>query len=317
LEGGLTKAGELCEKRGIKKSNIMNEQQLNSLKDIGFSNLEAIIYLELLTHEGSTGYSLAKKLNKSRSNVYHALESLVSKGAIVGNMTSGTRNFNALPLDSYLKKLQHDLDAKKIRAKELLKDIKPAEYNYGLYPLSNMEQVYEKSLELINNSEDRILIAVKTLLDERVRVALERAIARGVNVLIESYPPAFSVAGADYAVFKASIDPKTIFFNWLEIMVDTDKYIFSLFNDKDQSLFKAIWCTDPYVSLTTHNANVCSFMLTKSRQMLVDDLPKEEIIEVLNSYFKRYYQGINHKIIDRILEKPEISSEVINISSDS
>ena len=281
----------------------MVNKKLNSLMDIGFSNLEAVIYLEILRHGGNTGYSLAKKLNKSRSNVYHALESLVSKGAIVGNITSGSRSYTAFPLDSYLKRLQYDLDKKMSRAKELLKDIKPVEYKYGIYPLGNMQQVYEKALELINNSDDRIVIALKSLIADNVKKALIKAVKRGVKVLIECYPPAPDIAGADFAVFESSIDPQEIFFNWLELMVDTDKYIFSLFNDKDNSLYKAIWCTDPYVSLTTHNANVCSFMLTKSRQMLVDDLPKEEIIKVLNNYFKRYYQGINLDIIDRILEK--------------
>jgi hypothetical protein len=86
-------------------------------------------------------------------------------------------------------------------------------------------------------------------------------------------------------------------------MVDTDKYLFSLFNDQEKVLYKAIWCTDPYVSLTTHNANVCSFMLTKSRQMLIDDVPKEEMIEVLNNYFKKYYQGIDHDIIEKIVKR--------------
>jgi len=281
----------------------MNEQQLNSLKDIGFSNLEAVIYFELLTHGGSTGYSLAKKLNKSRSNVYHSLESLVTKGAIVGNISAGSRSFNALPLDSYLKKMQSELDEKKNKARKLLRNIKPSDYKYGLYPLSNMQQVYEKSIELINNSRDRIIIALKTLVNNDIKTALQKAVDRGVKVLIESYPPAIDITGADFAVFKGATDPKTIFFNWLEIMVDTDKYIFSLFNEEDNSLYKAIWCTDPYVSLTTHNANVCSFMLTKSRQMLVDELPRKEIIEVLNSYFKRYYQGIDQDIIERIINK--------------
>lgn len=281
----------------------MNEQQLQSLKDIGFSNLEAKIYVELLTHGGSTGYALAKELNKARSNVYHALESLVSKGAIVGNISTGSRTFNALPLESYLKKMQADLDEKKQTASEFFKNIEPADYKYGLYPLNSLEQIYEKSLELINNSEDRIIIALKTLNNNKVLDALQKAVERGVKVLIECYLPVPEIKGADFAYFSTAPDPAELFFNWLEIMVDTDKYLFSLFNDQEKVLYKAIWCTDPYVSLTTHNANVCSFMLTKSRQMLIDDVPKEEMIEVLKNYFKKYYQGIDHDIIEKIVKR--------------
>ncbi len=281
----------------------MNDQQLQSLKDIGFSNLEAVIYIELITHGGNTGYSLAKKLNKSRSNVYHALESLASKGAIVGNISTGSRTFNALPLDSYLKKMQTDLDAKKHVASNLFKNIKPADYKYGLYPLSNMEQVYEKSLELINNSRDRIIIAVKTLKNENVADALQKAAKRGVKILIESYPPSPDIEGADFACFTNAREPQKIFFNWLEIMVDTDKYIFSLFNEYDDSLYNAIWCTDPYVSLTTHNANVCSFLLTQTRQKLLEKKQPEEILDNLKLMFQKYYQGIDQDVIDKMIKK--------------
>ena len=52
------------------------------LTEMGFTSLEAEIYLFLITTGSETGYAIAKGLNKATANVYKALDSLSAKGAI-------------------------------------------------------------------------------------------------------------------------------------------------------------------------------------------------------------------------------------------
>ena len=56
------------------------------LTEMGFTALEAEIYLFLITTGSQTGYAIAKGLNKATANVYKALESLSAKGAIEYSM---------------------------------------------------------------------------------------------------------------------------------------------------------------------------------------------------------------------------------------
>ncbi len=53
---------------------------ITALKKIGFTQQEAVIYIELCHHNEMTGYEAAKQSGISRSNAYAALSSLVDKG---------------------------------------------------------------------------------------------------------------------------------------------------------------------------------------------------------------------------------------------
>lgn len=53
---------------------------INSLKSIGFTQQESIIYITLCKHGELSGYEAAKHSGISRSNAYAALSSLVDKG---------------------------------------------------------------------------------------------------------------------------------------------------------------------------------------------------------------------------------------------
>ena len=49
---------------------------------IGFSEIEALIYIELLEKQGQNGTQLSKAMNQPRSTVYMGLESLLKKNII-------------------------------------------------------------------------------------------------------------------------------------------------------------------------------------------------------------------------------------------
>ena len=54
-----------------------------SLKQLGLNNLEAEVYIHLLTNYPMTAYKVGKGINKPTANVYKAIESLSKKGAVI------------------------------------------------------------------------------------------------------------------------------------------------------------------------------------------------------------------------------------------
>lgn len=65
--------------------SIMNTtytQLLGQLESLGFSSLEAKIYMALLAAGKMSAYQLAKKIDISRPSIYNAIEHMVGKGMI-------------------------------------------------------------------------------------------------------------------------------------------------------------------------------------------------------------------------------------------
>jgi sugar-specific transcriptional regulator TrmB len=58
---------------------------INQLKKIGFSEKEALIYLQLVHAGGQSASTLAKKTRINRTTMYDILENLKSRGLIPFN----------------------------------------------------------------------------------------------------------------------------------------------------------------------------------------------------------------------------------------
>ncbi|MBN1948560.1 MAG: hypothetical protein JW784_02335 [Candidatus Cloacimonetes bacterium] len=283
---------------------MMDDVLIRSLQEIGFNHLEGMIYLHLLSHPASSGYQLAKNLNKPKSNVYLALESLLSKAAVVTDLSTRNKLYTAIPIEQYLDQLQQRFSQQRIELETKLKDIRNAPFEYGFYPLDKMEQVFPKSIELINSARSKILVACMQLQEKAVIEALQKAVDRGVSVLIESYPPSPPVTDCDFSFYsKGTARLEDFFYNWLEILIDGDQYIFSLFSIDHKMLYKCIWCNEPYISLTTFNATVSSLLLTWVRERLSQNESPENILQELKGYMNRYYECIGKNKLNSLMNK--------------
>lgn len=58
------------------------EQLLLHLRNLGFTEMESKIMVELATKGQASGYEVAKQLGVSRSNVYAALQRLTQQGYV-------------------------------------------------------------------------------------------------------------------------------------------------------------------------------------------------------------------------------------------
>lgn len=56
---------------------------MESLIALGFSGIEAAIYVHLLENSPATGYQIAKGIEKPNANTYQALDSMVQQGFLL------------------------------------------------------------------------------------------------------------------------------------------------------------------------------------------------------------------------------------------
>ena len=122
-------------------------------QNLGFTQLESDIYLFLLKHGLSTGYAIAKGINKPAANVYKALETLGQKGGVVSSL-GNNKTFNAVAwqdlLDNRTKQFNDNIDA----LSEQLKSYAQPEIDEQVYQMNNRDQVIETTLKMIEYDTD-------------------------------------------------------------------------------------------------------------------------------------------------------------------
>jgi HTH-type transcriptional regulator, sugar sensing transcriptional regulator len=89
---------------------------------LGFSDLEADVYVFLLENPASTGYRVAQGLGKLPPNVYQAIDPLVTKGAVITE-TGASRTCRAVPPEEMLASLRARFAATEAEAVALLKQV--------------------------------------------------------------------------------------------------------------------------------------------------------------------------------------------------
>lgn len=90
-----------------------------TLRQLGFSEKEANIYLYLVNNQPQTAAELARSLGESRTNIYMVLEKLVQRGVIANDDNEPVRRFAAVDPSS-LRNLLKDKQREVILAKQAL-----------------------------------------------------------------------------------------------------------------------------------------------------------------------------------------------------
>jgi len=121
------------------------------IKQIGFTENEAKLYLQLADMGKSTAQILAKRSNVPRTTVYSVLEGLVARGLVSEERKQATTFFVANPPTSLLRLVQREqeeLKSKEKAIKLLVEEIKPF-FKAKLFSLPRL-QFFEGSAAVEN-----------------------------------------------------------------------------------------------------------------------------------------------------------------------
>ena len=157
-------------------------QMIERLKQLGFSDNESKVYLELLKVFPVTAYQISKETGLASSNVYQVLATMVKKGFV--NETDGEKKLYT-PIDpkSWIdnkkKEFSENID---FVAKELDTLFETPEEDYLIYRLRNEATVSRKIQELIESAELDIYFDLFPINFSTWKKSLIEAANKGVHV---------------------------------------------------------------------------------------------------------------------------------------
>jgi len=233
---------------------------------LGFTELEAAVYVFLVGHSPATAYGVAKGLGRPVANTYKAVESLQQKGAVLIDET-GARQCEAVPPAELLGKLDRTFAAQRDSAAAALARLEPAGGSDGIYTLTSVEQVYDRATLMLRNAKDVVLGDLFPEAVSMLRSDLEAAAGRGAIVAVQTYAPV-NLEGIETLLNPQASEIRTKWpGQWLCLVSDGAEYLFAYLGPDGRDLHQAIWSSSAFLAWVQH-----SFLVDGLRGVVLEEL---------------------------------------------
>jgi sugar-specific transcriptional regulator TrmB len=238
------------------------ENAINSLRDMGFTEIEALVYAFLVRSEPATGYRISHAIGKPTANTYKAIAGLVQRGAV--QVDEGcSRLIRAVPPGELLAGLERRERQRREAARTALSSLEREEGDDRVYALRDCDQVLERARSMLARARQ---IALGDLFPKPMAALtddLAAAAARGVRVVVQSY--------ADVCIAGIEVIPsegcERALAAWprqqLSLVVDADEHLLALFDPQMEHVRQAVWSRSAFLSCLQHN-HVAMELLTNS-----------------------------------------------------
>lgn len=223
-----------------------------SLRDLGFTEIEARAYCELVRGGPATGYRLAKAIGKAPTNTYQALESLAQKGAAVVD-DGEARTWRAAPPGELVAGLKAAFERRGAAALTALSEIDRPTIDARLYALKTREQVLAKARAMIAAARTVILFDLFPEPFEALRPDLERAAARGVIVAGLTYAPTDTTLRT---VITGSAAAAAAHWPGQQVTLAADgcEHLVALLAHTGDRVIQGLWSDSAYLACLQHSA---------------------------------------------------------------
>ncbi|MFC7680557.1 TrmB family transcriptional regulator [Paenibacillus sp. GCM10028914] len=156
------------------------EQLLNHLRNLGFTEIESKIMVDLAEHGPAGGYEVAKRLGASRSNVYAAMQRLERQGALERGAGEPVR-YNTLKPEELTRLISSRVEASLAYVEKSLP--RPEGHAAPFQSVDGDKEVLERVARKLAQAESEIVVDVWREEATLLREELEAAEKRGVRVL--------------------------------------------------------------------------------------------------------------------------------------
>lgn len=167
---------------------VANKEVLSGLRQLGFTDYEARIYVQLLKASPATAYEVAKAAGVPRANTYATLEALAQRGAVLPVNEEPLRYIAASPktlfeaISGQTRALCEDLS-------DRLAAMAGDDADYHVWMTHGEIAVQEKIESMIAESRSSIWIKAADDVVRRHKASLKKAAARGVSLIIVLFGP--------------------------------------------------------------------------------------------------------------------------------
>ncbi len=233
---------------------------LQSLIALGFTQLEAEVYVSLVEDSPATGYRIAQSVGRPVAGVYKTIESLANKGAVV--LDDGeSRLCRAVPPTEVLARLEREFHAEKSRAAASLAKLKPPPEDDRVYQLRTVSQVEERARTMIARARTLVLVDVFPGPLERLTPDLHAAVERNVKVAVQTYAD-YELPGALVTLFPPNHPiPAGFPGQWLILVVDGVELLLAYYDRECREINQALHTRSPFLSQTLQAFMASEFAL--------------------------------------------------------
>lgn len=164
----------------------MSSDPLDRLVRLGFSEYEAKAYLAMLRESPATGYHISKASGVPRSMIYEVLGKLVGRGAAMTLRQEGGTKYAPVPASQFLDQLQREHLDLVDSLKDDLQTVDAGSVLEHVWNIDGHGSVMAKVVEMIEQATQRVYLALQPATFAALQPVLQRAIDRGVHVVLYS-----------------------------------------------------------------------------------------------------------------------------------
>ncbi len=231
----------------------MRHKLTDQLMQFGLNQLEAEVYLDLLTNSASTGYAIGKRIGKATANVYKALDSLAQLGAIQTSEEGKSKLCQAIPPDEFVAQLENAFEQRKETLLSSLKEVAVEEASdERIYRLDSVDLILQKAKQMLADSQAIAVMDVFPQLLELLRTDIEQAIQRNVQIILQVYAPV-EIDGATITLIPSHADNLA---TWrseqLNLIVDAKESLLALMSPDLTEVYQSIWSQSVYLAFILH-----------------------------------------------------------------
>lgn len=226
-------------------------KQVKTLIDIGFNNLEADVYIYLLSHPPATAYKIGKEINKPTANVYKAIDSLSIKGAVLieDNKNKLCRAVNS---NEFIAAYKTEILNNAKQAEEALNNINKEVVDQVSYKIQSVALIFERFKNMMERCEKIAVIdAFPNVLDLLIPV-IEKTAKRNIDIYVEAYKPV-TIKNVD--VVCADVGEQNLK-HWnsqqLNLIIDGEEHLMTLMDNTLSNVIQATWSNNIYMSCMLH-----------------------------------------------------------------
>jgi sugar-specific transcriptional regulator TrmB len=169
-----------------------------SLKSLGLTKYEALVYIALLKIAGGTATEIHEISGVPRASVYPVLDRLIQKN-LVSVSNSSPKRFDAMPPEEGINNLLTNIEADAEEAKTVLSDIFSQRIGVErgtqelIWSIYGLENIHIRILDLIRHAKQNIrIISTKKFFTPGMIEALESVGEKvAIEIIVDQWPGQF------------------------------------------------------------------------------------------------------------------------------
>ncbi len=183
----------------------MQDNLIDKLMRIGFTEYQAKAYLALTRKNPVTGYELSKLSGVPRSMIYEVLGKMVEMGAAMSLHTGGATKYAPVPASEFFNQLQREQAELISDLREGLTSLAKAPDLEYVWNIEGHDNIIGRAVEIIDQAQERIYLTLLPVTLPELESSLQDAVRRGVRVVIYTTAK-IELPGAQIAVPQLSED---------------------------------------------------------------------------------------------------------------